>query len=269
MVSLKRPSAPSAAASRRRVHHSCRRRSDGPSARGCATPCHAMPMPPGERMRVETDPIGILHAADATRQPELVPLRYGRMLQSPFTFYRGSAGVMAADLAEHAGDRHPCPGMRRRPPDEFRRLRHAGAPADLRHQRSRRDLAGALGVGRQAARRLLCARRPLQRAVATRTAAMRRSPAPAAIARKCATLPPWTCWTSGTPGSTTATFWRCCRRTSKAVLQQADRQGDGAQQFGAGVPEAGRDRPAGSPASTTPRRPSFMPRRRVPPATWT
>src|SRR6266481_2606802 len=46
-----------------------------------------------------TDPIGILHAADATRQPELVPLRYGRMLQSPFTFYRGSAAVMAADLA--------------------------------------------------------------------------------------------------------------------------------------------------------------------------
>jgi uncharacterized protein (DUF2252 family) len=45
------------------------------------------------------DPIGILRAADATRQPDLVPLRYGRMLQSPFTFYRGSAGVMAADLA--------------------------------------------------------------------------------------------------------------------------------------------------------------------------
>jgi uncharacterized protein (DUF2252 family) len=46
------------------------------------------------------DPVGILRAADATRQPDLVPLRYGRMLQSPFTFYRGSAGVMAADLAE-------------------------------------------------------------------------------------------------------------------------------------------------------------------------
>jgi uncharacterized protein (DUF2252 family) len=45
------------------------------------------------------DPIGILRAADATRQPDLVPLRYGRMLHSPFTFYRGSAGVMAADLA--------------------------------------------------------------------------------------------------------------------------------------------------------------------------
>jgi hypothetical protein len=46
------------------------------------------------------DPVAILHAADATRQQELVPLRYGRMLQSPFTFYRGSAAVMAADLAE-------------------------------------------------------------------------------------------------------------------------------------------------------------------------
>jgi hypothetical protein len=46
-----------------------------------------------------TDPLAILHAADATRQADLVPLRYGRMLQSPFTFYRGSAGVMAADLA--------------------------------------------------------------------------------------------------------------------------------------------------------------------------
>ena len=46
------------------------------------------------------DPINILRAADANRQKQLVPLRYGRMLQSPFTFYRGSAGVMAADLAE-------------------------------------------------------------------------------------------------------------------------------------------------------------------------
>jgi uncharacterized protein (DUF2252 family) len=47
-----------------------------------------------------TDPIDILRAADVTRQQDLVPLRYGRMLQTPFTFYRGSAGVMAADLAQ-------------------------------------------------------------------------------------------------------------------------------------------------------------------------
>jgi len=57
--------------------------------------------------RGRADPVAILRAADATRQPELVPLRYGRMLQSPFTFYRGSAAVMAADLA-----RTPSTGIR-------------------------------------------------------------------------------------------------------------------------------------------------------------
>jgi uncharacterized protein (DUF2252 family) len=46
------------------------------------------------------DPLHILRSADATRQSQLLPLRYGRMLQSPFTFYRGSAAVMAADLGE-------------------------------------------------------------------------------------------------------------------------------------------------------------------------
>ncbi|HUK11356.1 MAG TPA: DUF2252 domain-containing protein [Stellaceae bacterium] len=46
------------------------------------------------------DPIHILRAGDAGRLQELVPIRYGRMLQTPFTFYRGSAAVMAADLAK-------------------------------------------------------------------------------------------------------------------------------------------------------------------------
>jgi uncharacterized protein (DUF2252 family) len=45
------------------------------------------------------DPIEILKAGDAQRLPELVPIRYGRMLKSPFAFYRGSAAIMAADLA--------------------------------------------------------------------------------------------------------------------------------------------------------------------------
>jgi uncharacterized protein (DUF2252 family) len=49
--------------------------------------------------RTKRDPLGILRAADANRLPELVPIRYGRMLASPFAFYRGSAGIMAADLA--------------------------------------------------------------------------------------------------------------------------------------------------------------------------
>ncbi len=45
------------------------------------------------------DPIEILEAQAQTRLPDLVPIRYGRMAVSPFTFYRGSAAVMAADLA--------------------------------------------------------------------------------------------------------------------------------------------------------------------------
>ncbi len=45
------------------------------------------------------DPVDVLEEQATTRVPELVPLRYGRMLASPFTFYRGAAGIMAADLA--------------------------------------------------------------------------------------------------------------------------------------------------------------------------
>ena len=45
------------------------------------------------------DPVGLLQAQAATRLQELVPIRYGRMLVSPFTFYRGAAAIMAADLS--------------------------------------------------------------------------------------------------------------------------------------------------------------------------
>jgi uncharacterized protein (DUF2252 family) len=45
------------------------------------------------------DPVEILEEQGAARVPDLVPIRYGRMLVSPFTFYRGAAAVMAADLA--------------------------------------------------------------------------------------------------------------------------------------------------------------------------
>jgi uncharacterized protein (DUF2252 family) len=48
------------------------------------------------------DPVSMLIAEDAERVPDLVPIRYGRMLASPFTFYRGAAAVMAADLAPTA-----------------------------------------------------------------------------------------------------------------------------------------------------------------------
>ncbi len=46
------------------------------------------------------DPIELLERQADVRVPELVPIRYGRMLASPFTFYRGAALIMAADLAE-------------------------------------------------------------------------------------------------------------------------------------------------------------------------
>ena len=45
------------------------------------------------------DPVDVLERQAADRVAELVPLRYGRMLVSPFTFYRGAAAIMAADLA--------------------------------------------------------------------------------------------------------------------------------------------------------------------------
>ena len=45
------------------------------------------------------DPVELLEEQAASRVPELVPIRYGRMLVSPFTFFRGAAYPMAADLA--------------------------------------------------------------------------------------------------------------------------------------------------------------------------
>ena len=46
------------------------------------------------------DPLAILRRQERGRVEELIPVRYGRMLVSPFTFYRGSAAVMASDLSE-------------------------------------------------------------------------------------------------------------------------------------------------------------------------
>ncbi len=56
---------------------------------------HAMFDPPPDR----PDPIGLLEEQGKSRVPELVPVRYGRMMVSPFTFFRGAALPMASDLA--------------------------------------------------------------------------------------------------------------------------------------------------------------------------
>lgn len=56
-----------------------------------------------KRDKNKVDALAILRAQDRDRQRQLVPIRYGRMLQTPFTFYRGAAAVMAADLAKSPG----------------------------------------------------------------------------------------------------------------------------------------------------------------------
>lgn len=61
----------------------------------CSRDTHATWHPPADRR----DPIDILEESNQGRVPELIPIRYGRMLRSPFTFLRGSAALMAYDLA--------------------------------------------------------------------------------------------------------------------------------------------------------------------------
>lgn len=46
------------------------------------------------------DPVTLLEEQNLTRDADLVPVRHGRMLVSPFTFYRGAAKTMAADLKD-------------------------------------------------------------------------------------------------------------------------------------------------------------------------
>ena len=68
----------------------------GKAARGeVPRSSHAVFEPAAHRL----DPIELLERQADARVPELVPIRYGRMLVSPFTFYRGAALIMAADLA--------------------------------------------------------------------------------------------------------------------------------------------------------------------------
>jgi len=69
---------------------------------------HAKFEPPADR----PDPVALLEAQAETRVPELVPIRYGRMLVSPFTFYRGAAKIMASDLSytPHSGLTVQCCG---------------------------------------------------------------------------------------------------------------------------------------------------------------
>jgi uncharacterized protein (DUF2252 family) len=90
-------SKPAAAATAPVVPHFtvAERAAHGRAARAeCPRSSHA-----GFELSEDRDPVAILEAQAPSRVAELVPLRYGRMLVSPFTFYRGAAAVMAHDLA--------------------------------------------------------------------------------------------------------------------------------------------------------------------------
>jgi uncharacterized protein (DUF2252 family) len=87
------------------AHHSrAERKAMGKALRDkCPRTSHAEWKPPHDR----PDPVRLVLQADEGRVPELLPLRHGRMVLSPFTFYRGSALAMAVDLA-----RTPATGVR-------------------------------------------------------------------------------------------------------------------------------------------------------------
>ncbi len=79
----------------------------------CPRDSHALWKPPANR----PDPVDLVLKAEKGRLPDLLPLRHGRMVRSPFTFYRGAALTMASDLAstpvsgirtQCCGDAHLC-----------------------------------------------------------------------------------------------------------------------------------------------------------------
>ncbi len=125
--------------------------------------------------RDRPDPVDLVIESSKGRIPELIPIRYGRMSVSPFTFYRGAALNMAADLAAT-----PHTGIRVQACGDCHLMNFGGFATperrrDLRHQRFRRDAAGPVGVGCQAARGELRARCAVERI-------RRRRPADAALA---------------------------------------------------------------------------------------
>lgn len=70
---------------------------------------HAVYRPSPDRL----DPLAILEDQSAPRVPELVPIRYGRMMESPFRFHRGAAAIRSPTLpTARARDSRPnCAGM--------------------------------------------------------------------------------------------------------------------------------------------------------------
>ena len=110
------------------------------------------------------DPIDLIQASDRSRLPELVPVRYGRMLRSPFSFYRGMPLVMASDLSAT-----PSTGIKIQLCGDAHLLNFGTYATPERNvifdrQRLRRDPRRAVGVGHQATGGERRGRRPYGRA---------------------------------------------------------------------------------------------------------
>ena len=134
------------------------------------------------------DPVRLLEEQAATRVPELVPIRYGRMLVSPFTFYRGAAYLMASDLAGAPTHRPVGAALRRRASVQLRCLRRPRPAARLQRQRLRRDAARPVRVGRQAAGRQLRRRRTRSGFDAKQRKAINQAVGRGPIARRCSSF---------------------------------------------------------------------------------
>jgi uncharacterized protein (DUF2252 family) len=74
------------------------------------------------------DPVDLLVRSSKGRLPQLLPIRYGRMMQSPFAFYRGAAAIMAADLA-----RTPASGIRVQACGDCHLMNFGGSATPERH----------------------------------------------------------------------------------------------------------------------------------------
>ncbi len=164
----------------------------------------------------------VLAAQDESRVPELVPIRYGRMLASPFSFFRGAAAVMAADLGADArtpGSRRSSAATRTCPTSASSR-RRTGASSSTSTTSTRRCPARSSGTS-SASRRASRSRgasagfaEAERRATIARRGA-RRTGRRCASSRACAT------WTSGTRASTSTSVrgTRRARASSKRRLK--------------------------------------------------
>ena len=152
-----------------------------------------------------------------------MPVRHGRMMVSPFTFYRGAAKIMAADLKGTPNAGLDRAALWRCAPVELRRVRVARAAAAVRRQRLRRDAAGAVRVRREADGRELhdrCAQQRLHQGRRAGGHARIRHRVPGGdgrLRRRCAR------WRSGTRTCPRTRSWRRYARPRRPTSKEAKR----------------------------------------------